>query len=117
MLELIAMHCAQRSGGSKQRIRERKSSVLRHARTTLSTALVMKTAERVTAYMRGADVLGRTVAPVDFTQPKQGSVVDASEFYYRMYITAAQRSRGCRLPMVKIPTTVKMSPYYLLLSL
>ena len=64
MLELIAMHCAQRSGGSKQRIRERKSSVLRHARTTLSTALAMKTAERVTAYMRGADVLGRTVAPM-----------------------------------------------------
>ena len=63
MLELRAMHCAQRSGGSKQRICERRSGVLRHARTTLSTALAKKTAERVTAYMRGANVLGRTVAP------------------------------------------------------
>ena len=63
ILELIAMDCAQRSEGSKQRTRERKSSVRRQARTTLSTALAKKTAERVTAYMRGANVLGRTVAP------------------------------------------------------
>ena len=63
-LEAMAMHCAQRAGGSKGRIRLKKAAVLRHARTTMSTALAMKTAERVTAFMRGADVLGRTVSPI-----------------------------------------------------
>ena len=72
------MHCAQRSGGSKQRIRERKSSVLRHTRTTLSTALAMKTAERVTAYEGCGCAGAHRSAYVDFTQPKQGSVVDVS---------------------------------------
>jgi hypothetical protein len=63
-LALLATHSAARMGGSARVVRRRRAMERRRAVVTLSATLAREEAERVLAYVRGAQLCGRTVAPV-----------------------------------------------------
>jgi hypothetical protein len=60
----MAAHSAARIGGSERVVQRRRGVERRRIVVTLSATLAREEAERVIAYVRGAQLLGRTVDPV-----------------------------------------------------
>ena len=63
-IALLAAHSAARLGGSEQAVLRRRGVERRRIVVTLSATLAREEAERVLAYVRNAQLCGRTVAPV-----------------------------------------------------
>ena len=60
----LATHSAARTGGSEAVVRRRRAIERRRIVVTLSATLAREEAERVLAYVRDAQLSGRTVDPV-----------------------------------------------------
>jgi hypothetical protein len=63
-IALMAAHSAARVGGSAQVVQRRRAAERRRIVVTLSATLAREEAERVLAYVRSAQMCGRTVDPV-----------------------------------------------------